>query len=154
MIDYSYTRHSVFSLHVHLIFVVKRWGNAFNEDRLAFLKDVFDGVCEEFESELLEFNGEADRVDMLVAYHPKFSISSIVNSFKGVSSRVLRLQFPEIEHFWSVRKSRGALWGPSFLPVRSAASRLMCSSATFNSRVQPPPDGGGLTTSVMHPRQP
>jgi len=114
MVSYTHSRHSVHSLHVHLIFVVKRRGKAFNEERLAFLKDVFDGVCEEFESELLEFNGEADHVHLLVAYPPKHSISAIVNSLKGVSSRVLKTQFPEIEHFWSVRKSRGALWSPSF----------------------------------------
>jgi putative transposase len=114
MVDYKHSRHSVFSLNVHLIFVVKRRGKAFNEERLAFLKDVFDGVCEEFESELLEFNGEADHVHLLVSHPPKHSVSALVNSLKGVSSRMLKLQFPEIEHFWSVRKSRGALWSPSF----------------------------------------
>lgn len=114
MISYNHTRHSVFSLQVHLVFVVKRRGKAFNEERLTALKDIFDGVCEEFDSELVEFNGEDDHVHLLISYPPKHSISALVNSLKGVSSRLLKQQFPEIEHFWSVRKSRGALWSPSY----------------------------------------
>src|SRR5215472_12297427 len=33
---------------------------------------------------------------------------------KGVSSRLLKVQFPAISTFWSVRKSGGALWSPSY----------------------------------------
>ena len=114
MISYNHTRHSVFSLQVHLVFVVKRRGKAFNAERLAFLRDCFDKVCDDFESELLEFNGESDHVHLLVSMPPKHSVSALVNSLKGVSSRLLKLQFPEIAHFWSVAKSRGPLWSPSF----------------------------------------
>src|SRR5262249_53084008 len=33
---------------------------------------------------------------------------------QGVSSRLLKVQFPAISTFWSVRKSGGALWSPSY----------------------------------------
>jgi putative transposase len=37
---------------------------------------------------ILEFNGEADHVHALIEYPPNLSISQIVNSLKGVSSRM------------------------------------------------------------------
>ena len=39
----------------------------------------------DFESELVEFDGEDDHVHLLVNYPPKVSVSNLVNSLKGVS---------------------------------------------------------------------
>ena len=47
------------------------------------MKDVFDSVCSDFESSLIEFDGEGDHVHLLVNYPPKVSISKLVNSLKG-----------------------------------------------------------------------
>jgi putative transposase len=107
-------RHSVYSLTVHLIFVCKRRGKVFDDERLMALQTMFDKVLDDFEAELLEFNGEEDHVHLLVSYPPKHSIAAIVNSLKGVSSRRLKEQFPAIESFWSVAKSKNALWSPSY----------------------------------------
>ena len=51
---------------------------------------------------------------LLVNYPPKVCLSELVNSLKGVSSRLLKQEFPEIATFWSVRKSWGVLWTPSY----------------------------------------
>jgi putative transposase len=107
-------RHSVYSLTVHLVFVCKRRGKVFEGKHLEYLKMVFDGVLDEFESELLEFNGEQDHVHLLVSFPPKHSVASLVNSLKGVSSRRLKLEYPELSHFWSIAKSKNALWSPSY----------------------------------------
>ena len=107
-------RHSVTSLYAHLVFVAKRRGQVFQGKHLEFLRGVFAGVMVEFEGELMEFNGEVDHVHLLVRYPPKHSVSGIVNSLKGVSSRRLKAEFPEIPHFWSVAKSKNALWSPSY----------------------------------------
>lgn len=40
----------------------------------------------DFEAELVEFDGEEDHVHLLVNIPPKVSVSSLVNSLKGVSS--------------------------------------------------------------------
>lgn len=107
-------RYSVYSLTVHLIFECKRRGKVFDDERLMALHTMFDKVLDDFEAELLEFNGEEDHVHLLVSYPPKHSIAAIVNSLKGVSSRRLKEQFPAIESFWSVAKSKNALWSPSY----------------------------------------
>jgi putative transposase len=107
-------RHVVFTLHAHLVFTTKRRGKVLTVQHLDRLKAIFESVCADFEVELREFNGESDHVHLLVFYPPKVRLSELVNSLKGVSSRRLKQEFPEIQAFWSVRKSRGVLWTPSY----------------------------------------
>lgn len=107
-------RYSVYSLNVHLIFVCKRRGKVFQGRHLDRLQDIFTKVCGDFDADLIEFNGEQDHVHLLINYPPKISVSSLVNSLKGVSSRRLKQEFPEIREFWSVRKSGDSLWSPSY----------------------------------------
>lgn len=107
-------RHVVFCLHAHLVFTTKRRGRVLTEQHLARLKEIFESVCADFEVQLQEFNGESDHVHLLVNYPPKVRLSELVNSLKGVSSRRLKQEFPEILSFWSARKSRGVLWTPSY----------------------------------------
>ena len=103
-------RHCVFLLHVHLVFVTKYRKNIFNEEHLKTLRTIFEKICKDFDAELKEFNGESDHVHLLVEYPPKVTISKLVNSLKGVSSRKLKELHPELkEYYW-----KNALWSPSY----------------------------------------
>ena len=104
-------RHCVSNLHVHLVFVTKYRRNVFTKKILGRMQEIFAEVCHDFEATLTEFDGEDDHVHLLVMYPPKVSISKLVNSLKGVSSRLLRKDFPELTNrYW-----RGILWSPSYL---------------------------------------
>jgi putative transposase len=102
-------RHVVFCLHAHLVFTTKRRGRVLTAQHLDRLQEIFERVCADFEVQLQEFNGESDHVHLLVHYPPKVRLSELVNSLKGVSSRHLKQEFPEILSFWSARKSRSVL---------------------------------------------
>jgi putative transposase len=104
-------RHCVFMLHVHLVFVTKYRREVFTREILEDLRGIFTSVCTDFDSELMEFNGEDDHVHLLLNYPPKVSVSALVNSLKGVSSRMIRHK-----RYSSIRKKlwRGALWSPSY----------------------------------------
>lgn len=68
-------------------------------------------VCEDFEVELVEFNGESNHVHLLVNFPPKVAVSKLVNSLKGVSSRRLRHEFPELaQYYWRGKR----LWSGSY----------------------------------------
>jgi putative transposase len=98
-------------MHVHLVFVTKYRRGVFTKEVLDNLRDIFTGVCNDFEAELVEFDGEEDHVHLLVNYQPKVAVSNLVNSLKGVSSRMIRQkQYPSIrKKLWG-----GALWSPSY----------------------------------------
>ena len=103
-------RHCVFNMHVHLVFVTKYRKDVFTKSMLDAMKGMFEKVCSDFEAELTEFNGEDDHVHLLINYPPKVAVSNLVNSLKGVSSRHLRKDFPEIKNkLWG-----GSLWSPSY----------------------------------------
>lgn len=104
-------RSVVFNLHVHLVFITKYRRDVFTDRVLIDLKEIFKKVCNDFDAELEEFNGEHDHVHLLINYPPKVSISSLVNSLKGVSSRLIRKKnYPEIQKkLWGKQ-----LWSPSY----------------------------------------
>ena len=109
--DIRHGRHCVFLMHVHLVFVTKYRRDVFTKEILDDMRGIFASVCRDFESELVEFDGEDDHVHLLENYPPKVSVSSRVNSLKGVSSRIIRQKrYPSIrKKLWG-----GALWSPSY----------------------------------------
>lgn len=109
--DIRHGRHCVFSLHVHLVFVTKYRRGVFTREILDDLRGIFAAVCRDFSAELVEFDGEEDHVHLLVNYPPKVAISNLVNSLKGVSSRLIRKK-----HYPSIRQKLwgGRLWSPSY----------------------------------------
>ncbi|MGX1809766.1 IS200/IS605 family transposase [Nocardia sp. NPDC055321] len=104
-------RHCVFELHAHLVFVTKYRHPVFTDRHLERAEEIMRAVCADFECELAEFNGEANHVHLLVNFPPKVALSKLVNSLKGVSSRRLRHEFPDlVPHYW--RENR--LWSGSY----------------------------------------
>ena len=103
-------RHCVFLMHTHLVFVTKYRKTIFSKAILDDMKSLFEKICANFEAELSEFDGECDHVHLLVNYPPKVSVSKLVNSLKGVSSRMLRKKHSQLlKYYW-----KGVLWSPSY----------------------------------------
>jgi putative transposase len=85
--------------------------DGFTKEILDDLRLIFTSVCTDFESDLIEFEGEDDHVHLLVNYPPKVSVSKLVNSLKGISSLMIRKKnYPNIrKKLWG-----GALWSPGY----------------------------------------
>ncbi|MEU9409751.1 IS200/IS605 family transposase [Streptomyces sp. NPDC048281] len=56
------------NLHVHLVFVTKYRRKAFTGEMLTRCEEIMREVCQDFEAELKQFNGEEDHVHLLVHY--------------------------------------------------------------------------------------
>ena len=109
-------------MHIHLVFVTKYRRKVFDGNSINRLRRIFAKVCADFEAQLIEMDGEDDHVRLLVKYPYKVPVSAQVNSLKGVSSRLLRKERPDIQRrYW-----KGVLWSPSYF----AAS---CSDAPINT---------------------
>ncbi|PXA23484.1 IS200/IS605 family transposase [Proteus mirabilis] len=104
-------RHCIFLMHVHLVFVTKYRRKIFDQDAIEKLRCYFASVCADFNVELVEMDGERDHVHLLINYPPKLAISNLVNSLKGVSSRLLRRDRPDIAQ---CDYYKGVLWSPSY----------------------------------------
>jgi putative transposase len=95
----------------HLVFITKYRKSVFTIEILEDLKMIFESICKDFESTLVECNGEEDHIHLLIHYPPKVSVSKLVNSLKGVSSRMIRKK-----KYATITKSLwgGSLWSPSY----------------------------------------
>jgi putative transposase len=84
-------RHCIFKLHVHWVFVAKYRRRVFDAQAIDLLRGIFADVCSDAHATRVQMDGEDDHVHLLVQYPLKVAVSSLVNSFEGVSSRLLRL---------------------------------------------------------------
>ena len=91
-------------------FGLRHQGSIFEGNAIERLRAIFSKVCLDFEAQLVEMDGQDNHVHLLVNYPPKHSISALVNSWKGVSSRLLRWERPDlVPRYW-----KGVLWSPSY----------------------------------------
>lgn len=118
--DFRSGRHCVFLLHAHLVFTPKYRRNVFRGEHIEALRAIFDKVCRDFEVQLVEMDGEHDHVHLLVNFPPHVELSRLINSLKGVSSRLLRRDFPDIEkRYW-----KGVLWSRSYFAASCGGAPL------------------------------
>lgn len=113
-------RRCVGALSVHLVFVTKYRRNVFVGDMLERLEQIFSEVCQGFEVKLKEFDSRGDCIYLLVDYPPKVQISKLINSLKGVSSRLMRKEYPVIHS----HLLNGALWSPSYFAGSGGSASL------------------------------
>lgn len=101
-------RHSVSTIRVHLVCVTKYRQKVITSEGLGVIKASFLEVAKSMDFNIEEMEGEVDHIHALIEYPPKLSISQIVNSLKGVSSR----RFGVAGHKKPFGKQ--ALWSPSY----------------------------------------
>lgn len=81
-----------FALHAHLVFVTKYRRHVLDARAVDFLRQTFTRTCTDFGVVLVEMDSEDDHVHLLVNYRPQVQLSKLVNSLKGVSSRLPRVR--------------------------------------------------------------
>jgi putative transposase len=113
--------HCVFSLHLHLVLVTKYRRRCIDAPILERLRAVFAKLCEQWECELLEFNGEPDHVHLLLSVNPKVAPSVLVNNFKTVSSRLIRKDFKaHVDRFYR----KPVFWSRSYCLISCGGAPL------------------------------
>lgn len=83
------------------------------EEILDRLKGIVSELCQQWQCELLECNGEEDHLHILFRYAPQLSLSSFVNNVKSVTSRRIRQEYEESlkKLFWNWSKG---FWNESY----------------------------------------
>lgn len=110
-------RHSVTNLLIHLVCVTKYRRKIFTSESLENIEETFRSVAGKMNFDIKEFNGEKDHVHILIEYPPKLSVSKIVNSLKGASSR----RYRSAGYLCPSEKS---LWSPSYFATSVGGAPL------------------------------
>lgn len=94
--SYNLSSGACFSLQMHLVLVTKYRRKVINAEILKRLEQIFHATVMKWECRIVEFNGEADHIHLIIDYNPKVQISKFVNNLKTVSSRLIRKEFATI----------------------------------------------------------
>lgn len=94
--------HCVYDLKYHLVLVTKYRRKCINKTILLRLGEHFARLLQTWDCQLLEFNGEADHVHLLMALNPKAQPSRLINNLKTVTSRLIRKEFADHikKYYW------------------------------------------------------
>ena len=87
--------HCVFNIQYHLVLVTKYRRKVITKVMLSRLEEIFTRLLNQWDCELIEFNGEPDHVHLLIATNPNAQTSKLVNNLKTVTSRLIRKEFAE-----------------------------------------------------------
>ena len=99
--------HSVFSLHYHLVMVVKYRRKVINDEISDRLREIFSYVAGNYKITIESWNHDVNHVHVMFRAEPKSELSKFLNAYKSASSRLVKKEFPEIrkslwkEMFWS-----------------------------------------------------
>ena len=130
---YLKRRHSVTNLVAHLVFTTKYRRKLFDGCIIEQLHDAFTSACEKMECDLIEMNGEADHVHLLVSYPPKLAVSVLVNNLKSVSSHRIRALNTHIPR----QSNRGALWSRSYFASSAGGATIETLREYVHSQAKP-----------------
>lgn len=61
------------------------------------LRELIFSMCSEFAVELIELEIIPDHVHLFVDVAPQFGIHNLIKRIKGITSRLLRLEFPHLK---------------------------------------------------------
>lgn len=104
--------HCSYNIQYHLVACTKYRRKCITQPMLNKLNEIFAGCLQKWDGELIEFNGEADHVHLLLSVNPKVQPSKLVNNLKTVSSRLIRKEYAE--HLNQVYRGKPIFWSRSY----------------------------------------
>ena len=108
--NFDTNNHSVFSLNYHLVMVVKYRRKVINDNISIRLREMFEYIGNSYHITIMEWNHDTDHVHVLFKACPNTEISKFMNAYKSASSRLIKIEFPEIkEKLW-----KEAFWSKSY----------------------------------------
>lgn len=113
--------HCVYALNYHLVIVTKYRKKCLNDEMLRVIELSARERCEARDGELIEVNGEADHVHLLVSLPPHVALSEFMNALKTNTARVLRRDFKStLVKFYK----ESVLWSRSYCAISVGGAPL------------------------------
>lgn len=100
--------HSIYQLHVHIVWSTKYRFHVLKGEVQIRCRDILRQTCDSLDIQILKGVVSKDHVHLHLSYAPKLSVSDIVKRLKGRSARILLDEFGELRkrywggHFWGI----------------------------------------------------
>ena len=101
MKEYRHGAHTVYEIHLHLVWVTKYRRPVLVGDVGLRVRELIRQVCQEHEVTILKGHVSKDHVHLFVSIPPQVTISRLVQWLKGKSAFKLLQEFPMLQkQFW------------------------------------------------------
>ena len=101
MKDYRHGSHSVYEIHLHLVWITKYRRPVLTGEVGNRVRDLIRGICASHEVNILKGHVSKDHVHLLVSIPPQVTISRLVQWLKGKTSHKLMREFSHLKKtFW------------------------------------------------------
>ena len=94
MTDLRRTRHAIYELKYHFVWIPKYRRKVLNREIKEKLKEIFLQIAEEYDCEIIEQRVMSDHVHLFLSAPPKYSPSRLVNIIKSISRNEIFREFP------------------------------------------------------------
>jgi hypothetical protein len=104
---YRKTQHSVYSITLHLVLVVKYRRDVINDTISNRIRELFETIGLSHDVEIIEWNHDKDHVHTILSISPSTNLNKYVNACKTASSRLIKKEFSDItlklykDSFWT-----------------------------------------------------
>jgi len=106
------TGNAIFSMHYHLIIVVKYRKNVFiNEELISDIKSIIEKIADNFQVDIIEQECGVDHIHILFTSKPSLDMTKFINILKGHSSRAIRKKH---RNFLKDKLWGDSFWSPSY----------------------------------------
>ena len=113
--------HCVYNLHFHLVLVTKYRRKCLTPPMREHLQGTFAALLAKWGGTLVECNGDADHMHLLIELPPTVLVSTCVNNLKTVSSRLLRRDYgPALARWYR----QPVLWSRSYCVLSCGGAPL------------------------------
>ena len=95
--EYKTSSHMTYSCQYHVIFCPKYRRKVLVDPIDARVKELFLQIADQYDFSIMEMEVMPDHVHLLIDCNPRFGIMEAVTKLKGITSRVLRDEFPVLK---------------------------------------------------------
>jgi putative transposase len=104
MKGYRRGSHSVFQIHIHLVWCTKYRKKVLKKDIGLRLRELSRQICSDLGVEILSGVVAKNHVNILVSIPPQVSVSKLIQKLKGKSSYRLQREFASLrKQYWAQR---------------------------------------------------
>ena len=94
--DYKHDKHRVYLLNYHLIWCPKRRRPILKDKVRDRLVQIIKDKANQIGVDIIALEVMPDHIHLFVSAYPLMAVHKIIKEFKGISSRILRKEFPHL----------------------------------------------------------
>ena len=101
MAEYRRGAHTVFDIHLHVVWITKYRRAALKGEVATQVRDLIRDVCAQHEVRILKGHVSKDHVHLFMSIPPQVTISRLLQWLKGKTAHHLLAEFPHLKkQFW------------------------------------------------------